>query len=199
MSCAPSSEISAKTPRFIETVHRRGFRLVGRIGDLAVEVDQVDGPHSDVARTRGRSSDGPKPSIDWRDYWRGLAPVSASWRSSPVRRASARARWSRRSFLASPEVRASPTTVWAASGLCIQQHGYSPEPYMPVLEALDRLARRPDAGDVTRLLRHVAPMWLAQIPWLGDDEVGAAGGATHVAGSGRRPGCCGSSRRSSRA
>ncbi len=73
-------------------------------------------------------------------------------------------------FLASPEVRASPTTVWVASGLCIQQHGYSPEPYMPVLEALDRLARRPDAGGVTRLLRHVAPMWLAQIPWLGDGE-----------------------------
>ncbi len=169
----------AKTPRYIETVHRRGFRFVGKIGrDLAVDADEPSvetgaaGASTPllVGRTAalrklasllGRARAGERQLV----FVSGSAGIG---KSALVE-----------AFLASPEVPASPATVLVASGLCIQQHGHSPEPYMPVLEALDRLARRTDAGEVAGLLRRVAPMWLAQIPWLRDDEA-ASPEAPHI-------------------
>lgn len=62
------------------------------------------------------------------------------------------------------------TTCVVARGQCVEQHGPR-EAYLPVLDALDRLARRSDADRMLPLLRRVAPTWLAQMPWLiGDDE-----------------------------
>jgi len=58
-----------------------------------------------------------------------------------------------------------------AQGACIEQHGPR-EAYMPVLAALEALVRREAADDLRDLLRHIAPTWLAQMPWLisADDE-----------------------------
>jgi hypothetical protein len=41
---------------------------------------------------------------------------------------------------------------------------------MPVLEALERLARRPDAERLRDQLRRTAPTWLAQMPWLSSED-----------------------------
>ncbi len=165
-----------KTPRYIETVHRRGFRFVGKIGrDLAFDAEEpLAEPNGGGAPARllvGRTTAlGQLANLLARARAGERQLVFVSGPAGIGKSALVEA------FLASPEVRASPTTVWVASGLCIQQHGHSPEPYMPVLDALDRLARRPEAGEVARLLGHVAPMWLAQIPWLRDDEVAAPEG-----------------------
>lgn len=57
-------------------------------------------------------------------------------------------------------------TEWlAARGQCIEQFGAG-EPYMPVLEAIGRLAREADGAFVTEVLRRHAPAWLIQIPGL---------------------------------
>ncbi|HSV81715.1 MAG TPA: AAA family ATPase [Ramlibacter sp.] len=51
-----------------------------------------------------------------------------------------------------------------AIGQCVEQYGVG-EPYMPVLEALNGLARGEGGGAVLALLRQAAPTWLVQLPW----------------------------------
>lgn len=52
-----------------------------------------------------------------------------------------------------------------AWGQCVEQYGPG-EAYLPVLEALGQLCRAPGNAPMRRLLRQYAPTWLAQIPWL---------------------------------
>jgi DNA-binding winged helix-turn-helix (wHTH) protein/tetratricopeptide (TPR) repeat protein len=57
-----------------------------------------------------------------------------------------------------------------ARGQCLEHRG-APEPYLPVFDALGRLARQD--GEVVELLGRVAPTWLVQMPALlaaGDRE-----------------------------
>src|SRR6185295_20320584 len=59
--------------------------------------------------------------------------------------------------------------VRVARGACLEQHG-AREPYMPVLEALERLSRESAGNRLTGLLHRVAPTWLAQMPWVVGEE-----------------------------
>src|SRR5262249_42624019 len=68
-------------------------------------------------------------------------------------------------LLAAPEVSAAAIPVTVARGSCVEQLG-TREPYMAVLEALGRLARRPGASRLSGLLRRGAPAWLLQAPWF---------------------------------
>lgn len=53
-----------------------------------------------------------------------------------------------------------------AHGQCIEISGHH-EPYLPLLEAVERLARRRDTAlPVTDILRRCAPSWLEQMPSL---------------------------------
>jgi DNA-binding SARP family transcriptional activator len=70
-----------------------------------------------------------------------------------------------------------------ARGQCVEHRGAG-EPYLPILEALSRLARQ-STETIVPLLARQAPMWLAQMPWLLDDDELAAVqrrtvGATHA-------------------
>jgi DNA-binding winged helix-turn-helix (wHTH) protein len=157
----------SRTPRCIETVHRRGFRFIaaGRDDPLAAAA-----------------------SVQWSAGEPGAAPfVGRAAELEQLRQLFARASSGERqvamitgpagvgkttlveAFLQSPEVLRSGRPVWIGRGACIEQHG-SREPYMPVLDALGRLAKRPDAESLVGLLRRVAPTWLAQMPWLIGDE-----------------------------
>jgi len=62
--------------------------------------------------------------------------------------------------------RVAPVTPgWVARGQCIEQVGAG-EAYLPVLEALGQLGRRPDSALFLEVLRQQAPSWLAQMPAL---------------------------------
>jgi hypothetical protein len=61
------------------------------------------------------------------------------------------------------EASAAPESPVIAVGQCVAQYG-SGEPFLPILEALDRLCRGPDATRVVELLRGLAPEWLMQLP-----------------------------------
>lgn len=74
-----------------------------------------------------------------------------------------------------------PAGTALALGQCVEHYG-SGEPYMPVLEALGMLCRRDDGADTVTLLRQVAPTWLAQLPWL-QDEADRATLRAELAGS----------------
>jgi tetratricopeptide (TPR) repeat protein len=52
-----------------------------------------------------------------------------------------------------------------AHGQCIEHHG-AREPYLPVLEALERLCAAPEGAAVLPLLRRHAPTWLGQLAGL---------------------------------
>ena len=55
--------------------------------------------------------------------------------------------------------------VWLGHGQCVDHYGAG-EAYLPLLEALGRLCRGPNGGDLVALLRQQAPSWLAQMPGL---------------------------------
>ena len=52
-----------------------------------------------------------------------------------------------------------------AHGQCLDHHGVG-EPYLPLIEALTRLAGAPDGAVVKKILAAQAPSWLAQMPSL---------------------------------
>lgn len=60
-------------------------------------------------------------------------------------------------------------SAWVAKGRCLE-HAGGAEAYLPVLDALGRLARMPGRERLIPLLRRVAPTWLAQMPALVDER-----------------------------
>jgi tetratricopeptide (TPR) repeat protein len=155
---------AARTPRYIETVQRRGYRFIARIetSDLASTGASIepDAPH-------------PTPS----------APLLVGRTADLARLHDALARaltGERQVLFVAGEPGIGKTTLleafrseiergrrppWVARGSCIEEYG-SGEPYLPVLEGLGRLCRtRPGARLVTLLRRH-APSWLLHLPGI---------------------------------
>ena len=70
-----------------------------------------------------------------------------------------------RTFLAGLE----PRTVSIGRGACFEQHG-TPEPFLPIIEALADLARSARGAQVAAALVRHAPTFVAQVPHLVSDE-----------------------------
>lgn len=154
------------SPRYIETVPRRGYRFIAMPAAAAqapprgmatrVEPGRGDMPASPEETFVGRAAE--------------LATLERAWlRASAGRRVVA---W----IAGEPGI--GKTTlierfiaglgdVACARGHCVQRFGEG-EPYHPVLEALAELGRRDES--VASLLRAVAPTWLLQLPWLSSAE-----------------------------
>ncbi len=65
-------------------------------------------------------------------------------------------------------------TALAAHSQCIEAYGQH-EPYRPLLESIERLARRTDVGSsIVDVLRRSAPSWLRQLPSLAEIAPSAA-------------------------
>ena len=166
---------SFKAPRLIETVQRRGFRFIAET-QVSGSASLVSGFREDTAEARNQQAGGGCFVGRARELQRLTALLAKAgdgerqiaFITGPAgigKTALADA------FLDSPMVREAAGSVWIARGLCVEQHG-AREAYLPVLNAVERLARQPGAGPrLVRLLHRVAPTWLAQLPWLiGDDE-----------------------------
>jgi len=147
----------SRQPRFIETVHRRGFRFLDTPQPLAaVAAPSGDGPFvgraAELQRLAGclaAARRGERQLV----FVSGQAGVGKTALLETFLRGAAIAQ---------------PATV-VATGACITQHGEH-EAYLPVLEAVERLARGPEAVRVAALLRGRAPSWLAQMPWLAGED-----------------------------
>jgi DNA-binding winged helix-turn-helix (wHTH) protein len=147
---------SAKIPRFIETVHGRGYRFIGAIDDAGVP---------DVAPAASR----PAPPIVGRDA--ELARLDRHLELALSGR--------RQIVFVTGDAGIGKTTVvetfldglaverpfWIARGQCVELHG-SGEPFMPMLEGLGRLSREPGTDALVPLLHEHAPSWLLQLPGL---------------------------------
>ena len=150
----------ARVPRFIETVHGRGYRFVAK----------VETPASVAPIGRAPSvPKSPKPIMVGRQD--ELARLQ-SWYSHVLE-------GQRRVIFVTGEAGIGKTTfvqafldsiaqegsVRIGRGQCVEQYGAG-EPYMPVLEALSRLGQEPGGERVIELLNRFAPTWLAQMPAL---------------------------------
>lgn len=147
-----------RTPRFIETVHGRGYRFVATVTTYA---PAEPAPRPALKRPKsvmvGRESE--------------LAQLR-SWYSRVLegqRRiifVSGEAGIGKSTFVeAFLDRTAQAGAVRLARGQCTEQYGAG-EPYMPVLEALSRLAREQDGQHLIETLSRFAPTWLAQMPEL---------------------------------
>jgi DNA-binding winged helix-turn-helix (wHTH) protein/tetratricopeptide (TPR) repeat protein len=154
----------ARSPRYVETASRRGYRFIGAASDTGASAARAPAlpPPSVPAAAPGG------PPIIGRDA--ALARLRQSWDEAAAGR--------RRICCVAGEAGIGKTTlidtlvsglgaVAQAHGQCIEQVGAG-EPYLPVLEALAALGRRDP--ELLPLLRRVAPTWLLQMPWLVSSE-----------------------------
>jgi DNA-binding winged helix-turn-helix (wHTH) protein/tetratricopeptide (TPR) repeat protein len=153
----------AKKPRFIETVHGRGYRF---IAPVTIEMATA-GKTPPIGKAKPSSVNGPRPIIVGRtDEFAKLR----SWYAQVID-------GRRRVIFVAGEAGIGKTTFVqefldsiAAEGTCLTIRGqcveqYGPgEPYMPVFEALTRLCGEAGGARVVELLHRFAPSWLTQMP-----------------------------------
>ena len=156
-----------KSPRFIETAHRRGYRFIGQIA----ESEQVT-PNQEVGSVRTiPSSHLPAEDSSWGFVGRDEALTRMrSWLQKMLE-------GERQIIFVTGEagigktalvdtfVRsiASDRRIRIGRGQCLEQYGTG-EAYLPLLEAIGRLCR--EQAHVVDVLHAHAPMWLLQMPSL---------------------------------
>jgi DNA-binding winged helix-turn-helix (wHTH) protein/predicted ATPase len=171
---------SSKSPRLIETVQRRGFRFIAPISPeprvLSPEFTDADLGAQNAAPTTpfvGRGKELQRLAALFAKARAGARQLVFISGPAGIGKTALVERFlAQLSAVGSPSDRTPEAlmTCLVARGQCVDLHGPR-EAYLPVLEALDRLARQPDSGHLLGLLRRVAPTWLAQMPWLiGDDD-----------------------------
>ena len=166
---------SPTAPRFIETVHRRGYRFVATT--TVVHADETRPARVDAAplRTRSLLAWPPSSAVDRPAALVGRGAGSSTCLAERLGRAldgerqvvvrHGRARrgqdGARRVFRRARRARPEPSRSRAAS---VSSSSARRKPYMPVLDAIGRLVRAD--GTVSAPLRRYAPTWFAQLPWL---------------------------------
>jgi DNA-binding winged helix-turn-helix (wHTH) protein/predicted ATPase len=169
----------ARVPRFIETVHGRGYRFIGQVTETAISgpaTQSKKAPELDAIAHSGL------PRLSSSSFLVGREAELATLREwyATVKRGERRI-----GFLAGEAGIGKTVTVEAfvseasakdhavvARGQCIQQYGAG-EAYLPILEALGRLARD-NTLTIVDVLRDYAPSWLPHLPLLAPQEEAAA-------------------------
>jgi DNA-binding winged helix-turn-helix (wHTH) protein len=167
---------SARKPRFIETVHKRGYRFIATV---------TDGAAAGMRNARDGDSVGPSlllghPAGDTTPRRSPLVGRSRELDFLEERLAGA-LNGQRQVVFVTGEPGAGKTALVERFIASVARHetlaitrgqslGYfgSTEPYMPVLEAIGRLVR--DRSIARSLLRRYAPTWFVQLPWLVEDD-----------------------------
>src|SRR5262245_30326776 len=167
---------TAQAPRFIQTVHRRGYRFLAPVTVPVPPVAASVEPALSVAPALPHSPAPPLPPPAARSpLLVGREPELAT-----LRQALAQAlRGQRQVVLVNGEAGLGKTTVvdaflatlapelplWVGWGQCLAHYGAG-EAYLPVLDALGRLGREPGHARLLTLLRQYAPTWVGQLPAL---------------------------------
>lgn len=140
----------AQAPRYIETVHRRGFRFLAETSAVVATppgMEHIVGRAAPLERLH--------LSFDRAEHGRRQI-VFVSGESGIGKTALA--------DLALQRISAASQCV-VARAECVQHYGPG-EAYQPLLEILTRIAQSPARSDLLRALRRCAPLWLAQLPAL---------------------------------
>jgi DNA-binding winged helix-turn-helix (wHTH) protein/predicted ATPase len=148
-----------RRPRFIETVHGRGYRFIAAV----TVADQLP-----VALPRPVAP-APPPLLVGREAelvqlqrWLATAWLGERQMGFVTGEAGLGKTTLVEAFLAGVR---SEGALWISHGQCIEHYGAG-EAYLPVLEALVRLCRGPTGQSVMALLSQHAPSWLVHMPSL---------------------------------
>jgi len=154
-------EDDPKSPRFIETSHRRGYRFIGEIA----APKQEPGPASPDYNSSGAffvytGVVGRQQALARMHRW--LSRTLGGERQIGFITGEAGIG---KTALVEAFARMIPTdgSIRVGRGQCLEQYGTG-EAYLPVLEAIGRLCR--EDGKVADVVRAHAPMWLLQMPSL---------------------------------
>jgi DNA-binding winged helix-turn-helix (wHTH) protein/predicted ATPase len=159
---------TAQAPRFVATVHRRGYRFLAPVA-LRPPGEPAGPPATPTAPPLAGSAEPQTPLLV--GYETELARLHGCFATAQ--------RGVRQLVFVTGEAGIGKTTVvdtflaslatqtpcWVAWGQCLAQYGAG-EAYLPVLDALGRLGRGPAAAQVLEWLRQSAPTWLLQLPAL---------------------------------
>jgi len=157
-----------KSPRFIETAHRRGYRFIGEVGESKpMQAKELESKHTHSAL--------------------GSTKLDADFHQRVVGRDEALSRmgrWLQKMLGGERQIVfvtgeagigktalvdtfaqhiADDRSIRIARGQCLEQYGAG-EAYLPVFDAVGRLCR--EQTQVVDALRAHAPMWLLQMPSL---------------------------------
>jgi DNA-binding winged helix-turn-helix (wHTH) protein len=172
----------AQRPRYIATVHRRGYRFIPTITAAPKVVDTPE-----MSRQKPFPS-GRFPLTTQHSAHSTVSFVGREAELSQLARAYAQTcRGHRQMLFVTGETGMGKTTlvdtfttrlsqdgpVLIGRGQCVEQCGAG-EAYLPLLEALSQLGREPAAEMMIAHLRHYAPSWLVQLPGVMDEEERAA-------------------------
>ena len=158
---------SSNAPRYIQTVHRRGFRFIGPVAQPTAVVFAAGPPPS------------PTSSLPAVSMLVGREAELASLHARLVTALSGQ----RQLVFVTGEPGIGKTALVEmflaevgeanalriGRGQCVEQYGAG-EAYLPVLEALGRLGRAPGGEQLVQILTQHAPTWLEQLPALLSDR-----------------------------
>ena len=151
---------NTRSPRFIETVHGRGFRFVAEVRP-ASGVDAQRPTTTFPVAEAGLTFVGRAAEVVRLQECLHLAASGARQVVFITGEAGIGKTALAEAFLRSPALRDSD--IYVLHGQCIQQHGQR-EPYMPVLEALERVLSSSRGPALIPSFRRLAPCWYVQIP-----------------------------------
>lgn len=166
----------AKSPQYIETLHRRGYRFIGQIS----ENREPENPKPEGQKELSPLPDTTLPS---NPFIPPPAPTGVVGRQTALTQMQ---KWLEKALQGTRQIVfiigeagigkttlvelflqeiSSDANIVVGRGQCLEQYG-SGEAYLPVLDAFARLCRAPGRGQVIEVLRQHAPTWLAQMPSL---------------------------------
>jgi DNA-binding winged helix-turn-helix (wHTH) protein/predicted ATPase/type II secretory pathway predicted ATPase ExeA len=164
----------ARNPRFIETIHRRGYRFIAPLRMTQSESSRQKA----VSRREAAAEDEEKlPPAD------RLPPSVLVGREVELTQLHL---WLQKALSGERQIvfvtgeaglgkttlmegflsqLSNRTDLWIARGQCLEQYGPG-EAYLPVLDAFGQLCREPGGMRVVEALGQYAPTWLVQMPAL---------------------------------
>ena len=156
----------ADSPKFIETIARRGYRFIPEVKRTGDADDLANPPQAALAApakspsTVGREAELARLRSAFLKASTGMRQVIFVSGEAGIGKSTLI-----EAFLTQAGAR---DGVLTGRGQCVEHRGES-EPYLPVIDALSRLCREDNGGRVAETIRHHAPTWLAQMPALLDD------------------------------
>ena len=152
----------ARDPRYIETVHGRGYRFIARTSETRSAPVVAHQVMTATATPVGRAVQLSKLAEWFARAASGIRQLIFVTGEPGIGKTTVVEAFQQMlrdgSYLSAPRI---------GRGQCIEQYG-SGEAYLPVLDALSRLARQDDDRALIDVLRHHAPTWLVQMPALLD-------------------------------